>query len=114
MNIVAALFVTVTLLFVPPASDAQQVTRLPRVGWMWTGSASAPSPYLDAFRQGMRDLGYVEGQSFILDTQYTDGNNEVLPELATALVRAQANVIVRGRPLRYSPPSRRPQVSRSL
>jgi putative ABC transport system substrate-binding protein len=96
MNIVAALFVTVTLLFVPPASDAQQVTRLPRVGWMWTGSASAPSPYLDAFRQGMRDLGYVEGQSFILDTQYTDGNNEVLPELATALVRAQATVIVAG------------------
>jgi len=44
----------------------------------------------------MRDLGYVEGQSFILDTQYTDGNNEVLPELATALVRAQATVIVAG------------------
>jgi len=63
---------------------------------MWTGSASTPSPYLDAFRQGMRDLGYVEGQSFILDTQYTDGKNEVLPELATALVRAQADVIVAG------------------
>ena len=62
----------------------------------------------------MRDLGYVEGQSFILDTQYTDGKNEVLPELATALVRAQADVIVAGRHLRYSPPSRRQQVSRSL
>ena len=64
MNIVAALFFT--LLFLPVGSDAQQVTRVPRVGWMWTGSASTPSPYLDAFRRGMRDLGYVEGQSFIL------------------------------------------------
>ncbi|TMI95156.1 MAG: hypothetical protein E6H01_14570, partial [Bacillati bacterium ANGP1] len=80
MNIVAALFFT--LLFLPVGSDAQQVTRVPRVGWMWTGS--------------MRDLGYVEGQSFSLDTQYTDGKNEVLPELATALVRAQADVIVAG------------------
>ncbi len=84
------------LLALPVAARAQQATALPRVGWIWTGSASAPSPYLEAFRQGMRDLGYVEGKNVILDMQYTDGKNEMLPELAAALVRARANVIVAG------------------
>jgi len=96
MKNLATLVLSMFLLGVPLASPAQQVPTLPRVGWLWTGPASPPSPYLEAFREGMRALKYIEGQSYVLDAQFTDGKNEILPELVRGLIRARADVIVAG------------------
>lgn len=96
MKVLAALSLLLFVLGAPLTSQTQQVPTLPRVGWLWTGPASPHSPYLEAFREGMRALKYVEGQSYVLDTKYTDGKNEMLPELVGALVRARTDVIVAG------------------
>jgi putative tryptophan/tyrosine transport system substrate-binding protein len=96
MKNLATLLLSMAVLGVSPASHAQEAPKVPRVGWLWTGPASPSSPYLEAFRQGMRALNYVEGQSYVLDAHYTAGKNELLPELVSALVRARADVIVAG------------------
>ena len=96
MKNLAALLLFMAVLGVSPAAHAEEVPKVPRVGWLWTGPASPSSPYLEAFRQGMRALNYVEGQSYVLDAQYTAGKNELLPELVGALIRARADVIVAG------------------
>ncbi len=62
------------------AAAAQQPPRVARIGWMSLATPTAPAPFLEAFRQGMRDLGYVEGQNFVLEPRYTGGKNELLPE----------------------------------
>jgi putative ABC transport system substrate-binding protein len=72
-------------------AEAQQPTKLPRVGVL--GLAYPSSPFLESFRQGLRELGYVEGQNIILETRsYPRGLRN--DELATELVRRQVNVIV--------------------
>ena len=96
MKNLATLVLTMVVLGVLLVSSAQQVPTLPRVGWLWTGPASPPSPYLEAFREGMRALKYVEGQSYVLDARFTDGKNEILPELVRGLIRARTDVIVAG------------------
>ena len=51
----------------PVVARAQQAVKVARIGWMSRGSATANDPNMDAFRQGMRELGYVEGQSFVME-----------------------------------------------
>ena len=51
---------------------------------------------LEAFRQGLRDLGYVEGQNLVMESRYAEGSVERLPDLAAELVRLQVDVIVAG------------------
>ena len=59
------------LLVAPLAADAQQPAKVPRVGLLRPGSP--PDPYVDAFRQGMRDLGYVEGQTIAIEYRWAEG-----------------------------------------
>jgi putative ABC transport system substrate-binding protein len=87
------------LLMVPLASDAQQATKVHRIGRLIAGSPpSGPDPALDdfrqGFRQGLRDLGYVEGQNIIIDDRYAEGSLERLRDLAAELVRLKVDVIV--------------------
>src|SRR6266481_2089022 len=77
------------LLAVPLAAEGQ----VPRIGFLFYG-ASGPSPELDAFRQGLRDLGYIEGQSITIEYRFANGQVGRLPELATELVRLKLDVIV--------------------
>jgi putative ABC transport system substrate-binding protein len=74
--------------------DAQQSTKVPRVGYLAAVSASADAPRLEAFRQGLRDLGYVEGQNIIIDYRHEDRGFERLPTLAAELVRLKVDVLV--------------------
>ena len=62
----------------PLAARAQQPNRIPRVGVL--ASASATSPIEDAFRQGMRDLGYVEGQNVVLEYKDAAGRTDSFPQ----------------------------------
>jgi putative ABC transport system substrate-binding protein len=85
------------MMVAPHALEAQSAGRLPRVGVLANGSATA-SPQVDAFRRGLRDLGYVEGQNIDVMIGWADGRFERLPELANELVRWKANLIVTAGP----------------
>src|SRR5262245_4539751 len=77
-------------------AEAQQPTKVPRIGFLLTPSRSAVSESLDAFRQGLRELGYVEGQNILIEYRYPDGKLERLPDLAAELVHLKIDVIVAG------------------
>ena len=76
-------------------TDAQQSTA-PLVGWLAGGSPPAFQHLAEAFRQGMRERGYIDGQNFILEIRAAEGRFERLPELAAELVRRKATVILVG------------------
>ena len=89
----------VTMFVVTPASVAQQAASLPRVGFL-TPSASdlGGERYFRAFRQSLRELGYVEGQNVAIESRWADGKYDRLPGLAAELVRLKVNVIVAATP----------------
>jgi putative ABC transport system substrate-binding protein len=74
------------------SADAQQVEKVPRIGVLEVGSP--PTPNLAAFRHGLHDLGYVEGQNLILEYRYAEGRFERLPDLAAELVHLKVDVLV--------------------
>ena len=80
-------------LFSPIAAEAQQAAKIPRIGYVSTNLAV--SPHLpDAFRQGLRDLGYVEGRNLVIEYRDAEGKVERLPALAAELVALKVDVIV--------------------
>ena len=84
------------LLLAPFASEAQQPAKIPRVGFLAPSpipTPAAPHPGLKAFRQGLADLGHVEGRDYIIEERYAEGRVERLPELAAELVRLNVDVI---------------------
>src|SRR5262245_49040409 len=83
----------------PLAARAQQAVKVWRVGMLDTTSAAMNAKNIDAFRAGMRALGHVEGQNFVIDYRSADGRIERLPALAAELVSLKCDVIVtRGTP----------------
>ena len=77
----------------PLAAHAQQPAKVPRIGFLHYGSPG-PSPEVDAFRQGLRDLGYIEGKNINIEYRFASGRVERLPELAAELVHLKPDVIV--------------------
>src|SRR5512137_393564 len=73
-------------------AEAPRVGKVPRIGFLSPGSTAA-SPN-DAFRQGLRELGYVEGQNLIVEYRWGDGDAARLPALAAELVRLRVEVLV--------------------
>ena len=84
----------VLALLATPPSEAQQAGKVYRIGMLWPRAPSQPDPLGDAFRQGMRDHGWVEGQNWVSETRWADGKPERLPALATELVRLRVDLIV--------------------
>src|SRR5688572_11708052 len=79
----------------PFAAEAQQAAQIARIGWL--GINRAASPHLsEAFRQGLRDLGYVEGRNVMIEYRDAEGKLERLPVLAAELVALKVDVIVAG------------------
>jgi putative ABC transport system substrate-binding protein len=74
-------------------AEAQQLKEVPRIGYL-TLSSSSPSPLQEAFRDGLRQLGYIEGQNIHIEYRYAAGKAERLDELATKLVGLKPDVIV--------------------
>ena len=83
-------------LVVTPLAQAQQPGKIPRIGMLTLAfdDPALPSSRFAAFRQGLRDLGYVEGLSIILEYRFAEGRLERLPELAAELVRLQVDIVV--------------------
>ena len=75
-------------------AQAQQPARIPRIGILIPTSASVNSARDEAFRQRLRELGYVEGKNILIEYRYAEGKGERLPDLAAELVRLKVNVIV--------------------
>ena len=84
-----------TILMAPLAAEAQPAGKVHRIGWL-SGAypPSGPDASLQAFLQGLRDLGYVEGQNITIESRYGEGKSERLSELAAELVRLKVDVIV--------------------
>src|SRR5262245_57758358 len=76
------------------SAEAQQPKKIPRIGFLVPGSASGYAILVDAFRQGLRELGYVEGKNIIIEYRYTEGKEGPLPELAAELVRLKVDITV--------------------
>ena len=85
---------TLTILVALRAADAQPSMQVPRIGYLSPSSSRASLFYIEGFRRGLRTLGYVEGQTIIVEYRYMEGKAERLPELAAELVRMQVDVIV--------------------
>ena len=82
------------LLLVPKGPSAQQPPgKIPRIGVLGLGE-SERAPMFDAFRAGLRDLGYIEGRDIILEFRFAHGNRSLLPELAAELAALPVDVIV--------------------
>src|SRR5262245_47187328 len=84
------------LLLPPMLGAAQPAPKVARIGYLSPTSAASDAGQSEAFRQGLRALGYVEGQSVVLEARYADGRLERLRELAAELVRLRVDVIVAG------------------
>jgi putative ABC transport system substrate-binding protein len=76
--------------------EAQQPKKVPRIGYLDGASLSAVAGRIEAFRQGLRDLGYVEGKNIIIEWRSAEGKADRLPNLAEELVRLKVDVIVTG------------------
>jgi putative ABC transport system substrate-binding protein len=76
--------------------EAQQPVKTPRIGMLVSGSVSSHKSRVDAFRQGLRDLGYVEQKNILIEVRYAEEKRDRIPELTNELVRLKADVIVTG------------------
>jgi putative ABC transport system substrate-binding protein len=89
---------TCGLLAAPCAAEAQQAKHVPQIGFLSASSPSTNAARIEAFRQGLRELGYVEGTNPVIEWRSAEGKLERLPALAAELVRLKVDVIVTAAP----------------
>ncbi|MGH7772912.1 MAG: ABC transporter substrate-binding protein [Candidatus Binatia bacterium] len=75
-------------------AEAQQPAKIPRIGFLAATSAPIAATRIDAFRQGLRALGYVEGKDIVIEFRFAEGKPDQLPHYAAELVRLKVDVIV--------------------
>ena len=75
------------------SAEAQQPKKVPRIGVLWPFLPTVGPPLAEAFRQGLRNLGYVEGQTITIEYRYSEGKDSRLPDLAGELLRLKVDVI---------------------
>jgi putative ABC transport system substrate-binding protein len=83
-----------SLLTAPLTSTAQQAANVPRLGLLIPGSSSAFAPRIEAFRHGLRDLGYVEGRNIAIEYRFAEGQADRLPALVAELIRLKVDIMV--------------------
>ena len=94
MRRIGLVLLAVSLVLAPLAADAQQAGKAPRIGILSLTSPSDRPFLLDAFRQRLRELGWVEGQNIVIDYRYAEDRVDRLPDLAAELVRLKVDLIV--------------------
>jgi ABC-type uncharacterized transport system substrate-binding protein len=97
VSYLSILFV-VMLVAVAGIAEAQQPGKVPRIGFLSGVSPSTLSGRVDSFRQGLRELGYVEGKNIVIEWRFAEGKLDNLPALAAELVRLKVDVIVTAAP----------------
>ena len=93
---------TVILAMCGARAEAQQSTKIPRIGMLVAASTSVFSARVEAFRQRLRELGYVEGKNIVIEYRYVEGKLKRVSDLAAELVRLKVDVIVTSRPGHFS------------
>ena len=83
-------------LLAAPLADAQLTGKVYRIGYLGAVSATANPRTLEAFRQGLRELGWIEGQNIVIEYRWAEGKSDRLPDLAAELVRLKVDVILAG------------------
>jgi putative ABC transport system substrate-binding protein len=77
------------------SAEAQQPAKLPRIGYVESGgNPNNPGPSVEAFRQGLRDLGYVEGKNILVEYRYLEGKRDRIPGVVAELVQLKVDVLV--------------------
>jgi putative ABC transport system substrate-binding protein len=79
-----------SLLVVPLAAETPPRVKVPRIGYI----SDTPGPYAEAFRQGLRERGYIEGETIAVEYRWAEGRHERLPDLVAELVQLQVDVLV--------------------
>jgi len=93
-DVLSILFVVV-LLAVAVITEAQQPTKIPRIGYIsGTGNETNQGPYVEALRQGLRELGYIEGKNFTIEYRGAEGKTDRIPSLTIDLIESQVNVLI--------------------
>jgi len=98
VNRILVLVCLLPAILLPTGSEAQQPAKIPRIGFLIASSASSQEPRLRAFKQGLRELGYIEGQNITIEVRSGEGKPEQLPLVAGELVALNVQVIVSGGP----------------
>src|SRR5262250_3353892 len=75
-------------------ADAQQASKIPKIGYLTAGTPASVAHLVEAFREGLRELGQVEGKTFVLELRYGEAKPERLPQLTRELVALKPDVIV--------------------
>jgi len=84
----------ITLFTLCVCAEAQQPKKVPRIGFLSGQSRSSGQSQVDAFRQGLRDYGYVEDKNIVIDDRYAEGREDLLHDLAGDLVRLKVDIIL--------------------
>ena len=86
----------VGLLIAPLAADAQPVEKIPKIGVLFAPSAALSASNITGLQDGLRQLGYIDGQSIVIDYRFADGKLDRLPALTAELIRAGVQIVVVG------------------
>ena len=105
---IPALALSVLIFATGTAVRAQAQAKVFKLAYLSGVSRSAEGMRRDAFTQGLRDLGYINGRNTVIEYRYSDGKNERLPALAAELVRLKPEIIVTGGVLRPARPRKLP------
>ena len=89
-------FLSASLLALCLPAEAQRAKNVSRIGFIGASSSSTGGHYLEAFRQGLRDLGYVEGENIAIEARWAEGSAERFPHLIAELIRLKIDVMVVG------------------
>src|SRR4030095_9527436 len=77
------------------SAEAQQPAKIPRIGYVsGTGDTNNPGPNIEAFRKGLRQIGYIDGKNIVVEYRYAEGKSERLPGFVTELVQRKVDVLV--------------------
>jgi putative tryptophan/tyrosine transport system substrate-binding protein len=95
---VPSILVAVVLLALGVIAQAQQPNKVPRIGFLSLSSPAALAARIEAFRQGLRELGYVEGKNIVIEYRYAEGKLERIRALSAELVHLKVNIIVTAGP----------------
>ena len=93
-TVVPSVLVLILLLAVAIKAEAQQSPKVPRIGILEPSTSASISARIEAFRQGLRELRYVEGKNITIEYRYADGKSERIPDLAAELVSLKVDLIV--------------------
>ena len=93
-KILTCLALCTLLLALCSSGEAQQPTKIPRIGYLAFGDPTSAGPPVEAFRQGLREFGYVEGENILVEYRYAEGRQDRVPSLVNELVQLKVDALV--------------------